>query len=93
MPLEPAEVEAELEGERVASVERRGKYIVVRFESGLALVVHLRMTGGFPEAPATHERATIDLDDGAGVSIATCAASGRGTSSHRRISTNIWGHI
>ena len=68
MPLEPAEVEAELEGERVASVERRGKYIVVRFESGLALVVHLRMTGGFPETPATHERATIDLDDGTGVS-------------------------
>jgi len=68
MPLEPAEVEAELEGERVASVERRGKYLVVRFESGLALVVHLRMTGGFPETPATHERATIDLDDGTGVS-------------------------
>ena len=68
MPLEPVEVEAELEGERVASVERRGKYIVVSFESGLALVVHLRMTGGFPESPASHERATIDLDDGTGVS-------------------------
>lgn len=68
MPLEPAEVESELEGERVASVERRGKYIVVCFESGLTLVVHLRMTGGFPETPATHERATIDLDDRTGVS-------------------------
>ena len=52
MPLEPAEVEAELTGERVAAVERRGKYLVIRFESGLALVVHLRMTGGFPDGPA-----------------------------------------
>jgi formamidopyrimidine-DNA glycosylase len=68
MPLEPSEVEAELEGERVSSVERRGKYLVVRFESGLALVVHLRMTGGFPDAVASHERAVIDLDDGTGVS-------------------------
>jgi formamidopyrimidine-DNA glycosylase len=68
MPLDPAEVEAELTGERVAAVERRGKYLVIRFESGLALVVHLRMTGGFPEEPATHERAVIDLDDGTGLS-------------------------
>ena len=68
LPFEPAEVEAELEGERVASVERRGKYLVIHFENGLALVVHLRMTGGFPEEPASHERAVIDLDDGTGVS-------------------------
>jgi formamidopyrimidine-DNA glycosylase len=67
MPLEPAEVEAELTGERVSSVDRRGKYLVLRFESGLALVVHLRMTGGFPEAPASHERAAIDLDDGSAI--------------------------
>jgi formamidopyrimidine-DNA glycosylase len=68
MPFEPEEVAAELEGERVAGVERRGKYLVIRFESGLALVVHLRMTGGFPEGPTTHERAVIELDDGTGVS-------------------------
>ena len=68
MPLEPAEVEAELTGERVAAVDRRGKYLVIRFESGLALVVHLRMTGGFPEEPASHQRAVIELDDGSGLS-------------------------
>jgi formamidopyrimidine-DNA glycosylase len=68
MPLEPVEVEAELEGERVVAVERHGKYLVVGFESGLALVVHLRMTGGFPEEPASHERAVVDLDDGSGLS-------------------------
>ena len=32
-PVEPREVAAELEGETVAAVERRGKYLVVRFES------------------------------------------------------------
>lgn len=68
LPLDPAEVEAELTGERVSRVERRGKYLLVGFESGLSLVVHLRMTGGFPELPATHERAVIDLDDGTAVS-------------------------
>ena len=44
-PYEPAEVAAELEGERVAAVERRGKYLIVRFESGRVLLIHLRMTG------------------------------------------------
>jgi formamidopyrimidine-DNA glycosylase len=64
MPLDPEEVAAELEGERVAAVDRRGKYLILRFESGLRLLVHLRMTGGFPTGPATHERALAELDDG-----------------------------
>src|SRR5918998_1648357 len=34
MPREPLEVAAELEGEQVARVDRRGKYLIVRFESG-----------------------------------------------------------
>ncbi len=49
-PYEPAEVAAELEGERVAAVERRGKYLVVRFESGRVLLIHLRMTGSLLSA-------------------------------------------
>lgn len=64
MPWDPEAVAAELEGERVAAVDRRGKYLLFRFASGLTLVVHLRMTGGFPEGPATHERAVVELDDG-----------------------------
>jgi formamidopyrimidine-DNA glycosylase len=44
-PLDPDEVARELEGERVAAVDRRGKYLIFRFESGRALLVHLRMTG------------------------------------------------
>ena len=63
-PLEPVEVEAELEGERVTAVERRGKYLVIRFASGIALLVHLRMTGGFPTEATTHERAVVELSGG-----------------------------
>jgi len=72
-PLDPHEVAAELLGERVATLDRRGKYLIVRFESGRALVVHLRMTGSFlhvkddglPDDP--HRRATVTLDDGSQV--------------------------
>lgn len=72
-PFEPAEVAAELEGERVASVDRRGKYLVVRFESGLVLLVHLRMTGNLihcrngASAVQPHLRAVVSLDDGSDV--------------------------
>jgi len=72
-PYEPAEVAAELEGERVAGVERRGKYLVVRFESGRVLLIHLRMTGSLLHAPSgslqddPHRRAVVNLDDGSDV--------------------------
>jgi formamidopyrimidine-DNA glycosylase len=69
-PLDPVVVAAELEGERVAMVDRRGKYLIVRFESGRALLVHLRMTGSFrlgvesTQSPDPHGRALLALDDG-----------------------------
>ncbi len=63
-PIDLFEVAEELEGDSVASVERRGKYLVLRLESGLALLVHLRMTGSFGFEPTTHERAVLELDDG-----------------------------
>ena len=72
-PYDPAEVAAELEGERVATVERRGKYLIVRFESGRALLIHLRMTGSLRHAPAgtleedPYRRAVVRLDDGSDV--------------------------
>ncbi len=73
MPDEPLEVAAELEGERVTEVGRRGKYLIVRFESGRALLIHLRMTGsvlhggnGGP-APDAYTRAVVTLDDGSDV--------------------------
>ena len=63
-PYDLFEVAEELEGECVEAVERRGKYLVLRLESELALLVHLRMTGSFGFTPTTHERAVLDLDDG-----------------------------
>ena len=63
-PFDLFEVAEELEGDRVVAVERRGKYLLVRLESGLGLLVHLRMTGSFGFAPVSHERAILDLDDG-----------------------------
>lgn len=72
-PFDPGPVAAQLEGEQVASVDRRGKYVVVRFESGLVLLVHLRMTGSFLVAPRgdlpddSHRRAVVRIDDGTDV--------------------------
>jgi formamidopyrimidine-DNA glycosylase len=72
-PFEPTAVAAELEGERVSALERRGKYLIVRFESGRALLVHLRMTGSLRHAePGSlpvdpYRRAVVRLDDGSDV--------------------------
>src|ERR671935_2250642 len=72
-PFEPLAVAAELEGERIEAVERRGKYLVFRFESGRSLLIHLRMTGSLRHAPARtladdpYRRAVVRLDDGSDV--------------------------
>jgi len=72
-PVDPAEVARALVGERVATLDRRGKYLIVRFEDGAALLVHLRMTGSLRHAPAgelpadAHRRAVVRLDDGSEV--------------------------
>jgi len=69
-PDDPLLVAAELVGERVAALERRGKYLLFRFESGRGLLVHLRMTGSFRHAPGDglpddpYRRAVVRLDDG-----------------------------
>jgi formamidopyrimidine-DNA glycosylase len=68
-PLDPGDVAGELVGERVATVDRRGKYLILRFESGRALLVHLRMTGSMLHGDGAagddpHRRAVVSLDDG-----------------------------
>ena len=63
-PEDPARIAGELTGRRAEAVERRGKYLLLRLDDGTVLVVHLRMTGGFRYAAATHERAVLELDDG-----------------------------
>jgi formamidopyrimidine-DNA glycosylase len=71
-PHDPVETAAELTGETVAALKRRGKYLVVRFESGRVLLIHLRMTGslvllrnGAPPDP--YRRAVVRLDNASDV--------------------------
>jgi formamidopyrimidine-DNA glycosylase len=73
-PDDPAGVAAQLEGERIAALDRRGKYLIVRFESDRVLLIHLRMTGqllhvnGEPlPAGDAHRRAVVRLDDGSDI--------------------------
>ncbi len=72
-PDDPRAIAQRLEGNAVVAVDRRGKYLIVRFESGGALVIHLRMTGSLRSAPDglipvdPHRRAVVTLDDGSAV--------------------------
>jgi formamidopyrimidine-DNA glycosylase len=72
-PFEPLAVAGELEGERIDAVQRRGKYLIFRFESGRSLLIHLRMTGSLRHAPGgsladdPYRRAVVTLDDGSDV--------------------------
>ena len=72
-PHDPVETAAELAGETVAALERRGKYLVVRFESGRVLLIHLRMTGSLLllrdgiAIDDPYRRAVVRLDNGSDV--------------------------
>jgi formamidopyrimidine-DNA glycosylase len=75
-PNDPTDVASRLRGERIASLDRRGKYLIVRFESGRTLLIHLRMTGTLLHgrdgkngnlAEDPYRRAVISLDNGADV--------------------------
>jgi formamidopyrimidine-DNA glycosylase len=72
-PEPPEAIAQALEGERIVTVGRRGKYLVFTFDSGRHLLVHLRMTGNV-EHPARgglaadpYRRAVVRLDDGSDV--------------------------
>jgi formamidopyrimidine-DNA glycosylase len=71
-PFDPDEVARQLQGERITGLDRRGKYLVVRLESGRVLLIHLRMTGNFrvagsDPADGPHDRAVLNLDNGSDV--------------------------
>jgi formamidopyrimidine-DNA glycosylase len=69
-PEPPEAIAAALTGDRVERLDRRGKYLLVRLESGRTLAVHLRMTGNLLWQPAdgaleaAFVRASARLDDG-----------------------------
>jgi formamidopyrimidine-DNA glycosylase len=73
-PHDPVLLAAELVGERIDAVDRRGKYLVVRFASDRVLLVHLRMTGSFlwgssaaDPSDDPHRRAVLSMDNGSDV--------------------------
>jgi formamidopyrimidine-DNA glycosylase len=51
-PADPRAVERALAGRAIESVDRRGKYLLLRLEGGRALALHLRMTGNLLLRPA-----------------------------------------
>jgi formamidopyrimidine-DNA glycosylase len=56
-------------GNRVRTVDRRAKYLLIRMEDGAVLVIHLGMTGKlgmFPvqQATAPHDHVRLQLDNG-----------------------------
>ncbi|NUO18495.1 bifunctional DNA-formamidopyrimidine glycosylase/DNA-(apurinic or apyrimidinic site) lyase [bacterium] len=66
--MKARELDRFVKGQRVVSVSRRGKYIVIRLEQGVVLV-HLRMTGRLYVAPSVkipeeYIRAGFPLDGG-----------------------------
>jgi len=72
-PFEPSIVAGALVGERVGEVGRRGKYLIVGFESNRSLLIHLRMTGSLRHArhgalaDDPYTRAVLRLDNGSDV--------------------------
>jgi len=64
-PLAPAELAAALEGRRVESLGRRGKYLLWSFSGDVHLAQHLRMTGAVfadPDPEPAHTRVRVQLD-------------------------------
>jgi formamidopyrimidine-DNA glycosylase len=63
-PLAPRELEEALEGRRVESLGRRGKYLLWHLSDDVHLAQHLRMTGAVllePNPEPLHTRVRIDL--------------------------------
>jgi formamidopyrimidine-DNA glycosylase len=75
-------VKRKARGRRIERVERRGKHILVRLDSGLTLHVHLRMTGNLYPIPDRRfapagARVVLVLDDDGAVVFEDSRALGR----------------
>lgn len=71
-------------GRRIEDVGRRGKYLLLRLDSGDCLCIHLRMTGrlhwspGAPDEAERFVRAVFHLDDGSLLTFSDMRRFGRG---------------
>jgi len=64
------EVRRELIGQKVESLERRGKYLIFHLSNGRSLIIHLRMTGSLllnPQGTDRYARAVFRLSNGRGL--------------------------
>ncbi|MHB1390714.1 MAG: bifunctional DNA-formamidopyrimidine glycosylase/DNA-(apurinic or apyrimidinic site) lyase [Thermoleophilia bacterium] len=75
-PASPRSFQNALRGQRITRVSRRAKYLRLELDSGLTLVIHLRMTGrlthtltSYASMPRRHLRLFLQLDDGSGVAF------------------------
>jgi formamidopyrimidine-DNA glycosylase len=83
-PEDPETFALRLEGRRIESVGRRGKYLLVELDSDDTLAMHLRMTGRLhwrpgPAAAADERflRARLELDDGSTLTFGDARRFGR----------------
>ena len=82
-PDDPESFAQELTGRAIASVGRRGKYLLIELDSGDTLAVHLRMTGRLHWRPPGEEgeerflRARFHLDDGSTLTFGDMRRFGR----------------
>ncbi len=82
-PSSPNRVRGAVEGRRIESAGRRGKYLLVALDSGDTLAMHLRMTGRLHHSPTgvapadPHRRARFYLDDGATLDFSDTRRFGR----------------
>lgn len=82
-PAEPEEFVEAVEGRRIESVGRRGKYLLIGLDSEDTLAVHLRMTGrlhwqaGPPHEEERFLRARFHLDDGSTMTFGDMRRFGR----------------
>ncbi|UCD21341.1 MAG: bifunctional DNA-formamidopyrimidine glycosylase/DNA-(apurinic or apyrimidinic site) lyase [Chloroflexota bacterium] len=61
------EVRRRLTGQKIESLERRGKYLIFHLSNGRSLIMHLRMTGSLllnPKATDHYARAIFHLSNG-----------------------------
>jgi len=69
----PAGFARRLEGRRVRAVERRAKYLLLRLDDGMVVILHLGMSGririhaGPPPPPEPHDHVVFETDAGASV--------------------------
>lgn len=68
MPIPRKLLRKSIEGQQIAAIDRRAKYLLLRMKNGSVLVLHLGMTGKiglFPQATATakHDHLQLLLDN------------------------------